>query len=209
MLQDAARSLTGLAAPPRCAICGAGCDPRKSACERCRTALERAQPLIGPGPPGIDLVVAAGAHEGTLRSLAGALKFGGRLALARRAAAAIRAAAPPEALRGGLVPVPPDPLRVRLRGFDPAEEIAASLARVTGLRLERCLEREVGRRQVGRPRRERLASPPRISVWRAPPRSALLVDDVWTTGATLGACATALREGGADRVVALTLAHAV
>jgi predicted amidophosphoribosyltransferase len=34
-----------------------------------------------------------------------------------------------------------------------------------------------------------------------------LVDDVWTTGATLAACATALREGGSRRVIALVLAR--
>ncbi|MGZ5333273.1 MAG: ComF family protein [Solirubrobacterales bacterium] len=209
MLPEAARSLTALVAPPRCGICGAGCDPRKSACPGCASELARARPLSGPGPAGIDLVVAAGAHEGTVRALATALKFGGRLPLARRAAALIRAAAAPEILRGGLVPVPPDPVRFRVRGFDPAEEIAASLALITGLRLERCLARSAGRRQVGRPRRERLGSPPKVSAWRTPPRAVVLVDDVWTTGATLAACAAALRGAGADRVVAVTLAHAV
>jgi predicted amidophosphoribosyltransferase len=41
----------------------------------------------------------------------------------------------------------------------------------------------------------------------APPSAAVLVDDVVTTGATLGACAWALRSGGCDRVVALTFAR--
>ncbi len=165
-------------------------------------------PLIGPGPAGVDLAVSAGPHEGVVRSLATALKFGRRLPLARRAAAAIRAAAPEDALRGCLVPVPPDPLRFRARGFDPAEEIAAALAAITVLRVEPCLERAPGPRQVGRPRRERLAGAPRVRARRPPPRAAVLVDDVWTTGATLSACAAALRAAGSERVVALTLAHA-
>ena len=71
-----------------------------------------------------------------------------------------------------------------------------------------CHKRDPARRQVGRPRRARLAEPPRVSAWRPPPRCVALVDDVWTTGATLSACAEALREAGAERVVALTLAHA-
>lgn len=208
MPSPSVRSALTLLAPPRCGICGSACDPRRLLCRRCNEGLESARPLIGEGPAGVDAAVAAGPHDGAIRALATSLKFAKRLPLARRAAAAIRAAAPPELLRGALVPVPPDPLRVRLRGFDPAEEIALALARITGLEVDRCLEREPARRQVGRPRRERLADPPRVSAWRAPPRAVALVDDVWTTGATLGACAAALREAGAERVVALTLAHA-
>jgi predicted amidophosphoribosyltransferase len=204
-----ASEILSLLAPPRCGICGASCHAKRSLCRSCNAGLLAARPLVGPGPAGIDAVVSAGPHEGAVRALAASLKFGRRLPLAGRAAAAIRAAAPPEMLRGRLVPVPPDPLRVRIRGFDAAEEIARSLARITELEVEPCLEREPARRQVGRPRRARLADPPRVSAWRTPPRCVALVDDVWTTGATLTACAEALREAGAERVVALTLAHAL
>ena len=74
-------------------------------------------------------------------------------------------------------------------------------------RCGRCLARRGAGRQVGRRRAERLGSPPRIEAPAAVPRSVLLVDDVLTTGATLSACARALREAGALRVVAVTFAR--
>ncbi len=200
--------LISLIAPPRCPLCRGRCGAREPVCSRCREAIGAATALREPGPRGLDLVVSAGPHEGAIRSLVAGLKFGGRLQLAGLAAEAIAAAAPPASLHGAIVAVPPDPLRYRVRGFDPAERIALALARRTELEIESCLERAPGRRQVGRARRERLGSPPRVEAWRAGPREALLVDDVWTTGATLAACARALRAAGSERVTALTVAHA-
>lgn len=183
---------------------------REALCERCDREIQRAAPVLDPGPLGVDRVLSAGAHEGAVRGLVTSLKFARRASLAPRAAAAIAAGAGPrDWLRGSVVPVPPDPLRFRVRGFDPAEEIARSLAATAGLPLERCLERRGARRQVGRERHERLAAPPSVRAWRPPPREVLLIDDVWTTGATLGACAEALREAGCRRVSALTVAHAM
>lgn len=200
------RSLLALAAPPRCAICGAGSEPQRLVCAGCERGLAAARPLLGAGA-GLDRSVAAAAYGGTARSLAHALKYGRRLVLAQAAAALIEAACPPTELRGVLVPVPAAELRRRWRGFDPAEEIAFALSGRTGLPLRRCLRRLAGPRQVGRPRRDRLANPPRVQLRESAPRSALLVDDVHTTGATLAVCASALRAGGATRVVALTLAR--
>jgi predicted amidophosphoribosyltransferase len=157
--------------------------------------------------PGLDAVWSAAPYEGVARELVAALKFRRLLPLAGVAAAAIASGAPPELLRGALVPVPPAPLRLRLRGLDPAEELTAELSRLTGLPADPCLARTHGPRQVGRPRSERMATPPSVRSRARPPRDAILVDDVVTTGATLGACASALRDGGATRVVALTFAR--
>jgi predicted amidophosphoribosyltransferase len=138
-----------------------------------------------------------------------ALKFRSLLTVADLIARLIAQRAPPEMLAGELVPVPPAPSRLRRRGFDPAEEIARRLAAQTGLPHRPCLARADGPRQVGRPRGVRLASAPTVRVASAAPDRAVLVDDVQTTGATLSACAAALRRAGARRVVAVTFARAL
>jgi predicted amidophosphoribosyltransferase len=202
----AASFVASLVAPPRCALCGAACAAGASACDTCRGELARLAPIAAAPPPGIDAAWAAAPYRGASQTLVRGLKFGRMLSLARIAAQAI-AQAPPWLLDGAIVPVPAAPLRGRWRGFDPAEEIACELARLTGLPLEPCLRRSQGARQVGRTRSARLAAPPRVRARRPAPPAAVLVDDVLTTGATLTACARALRTAGSRRVVALTFAR--
>jgi predicted amidophosphoribosyltransferase len=165
--------------------------------------------VIEPGPPGVELAVAASPFDGVAREVVHGLKYACRLALAEVAAGAMLGALPSRESADALVPVPAGPWRWRWRGFDPAEEIAWALAGRTGLPLADCLRRARGRRQVGRRRSDRLANPPTVWARAECPRCVLLVDDVWTTGATLSACARALRNGGSRRVVALTLARTV
>jgi predicted amidophosphoribosyltransferase len=201
MLED----LVALVAPPRCAVCSGGVELRRRICERCELALRRLAPAWS-AVPGIEETWSAVPYDGTARHLVAALKFGSRLGLADDAAALIAGRAPVGLLVGTIVPVPAAPLRRRKRGFDAAEAIAAGLAQRCGLPIVPCLVRAESRRQVGRRRAERLADPPRVSAASPVPDEAVLVDDVMTTGATLSACAEALRTGGAAQVVAVTLA---
>jgi predicted amidophosphoribosyltransferase len=169
--------------------------------------LADAEPLLGNGPAGLDRAWSSAPYEDVARNLVAGLKFRHLLPVADLMAERIEWLAPAHMLSGTVVPVPPAPPRLRHRGFDPAGELAAALAERLDAPLAACLERQGSGRQVGRRRAERVGHPPRIHACGAAPRSVLLIDDVLTTGATLTACARALRAAGSSRVVAVTFAR--
>ena len=220
-----------LVTPPRCAACAAPagraadvlCAPCRRAlpwlrgpcCERC--ALPLPHPRGGRCPArdaGFDRAWAAVAYAGAAREAMHALKFSAARPLASVMAAQIAANAPPALLSAqpagaALVAVPPHPRRRRTRGFDPAELIAAALARRTGLPLHRALRRgRAPSHQLGASREARRDAANLHFAARGPaPPRVVLVDDVHTTGATLGACAAALRQAGSEHVAAVTWAR--
>jgi ComF family protein len=199
--------LLHLIAPPLCWSCGAPARPGEPLCAGCRLALRRLAPE--PVPLGGLRTWAAVSYEGAARDLVRALKYRGAAGVAEAMAAQIAACAPESVLPSGgaLVPVPLHPARLRRRGYDQAALLAAALSRRTGLPCERVLERTgAAAPQVGRGRAARLAGLRGAIRARAPaPPLAVLVDDVVTTGATLAACAAALR--GAAAVTAVTYAR--
>lgn len=155
---------------------------------------------------GIDAGFAALPYRGAPRRLVAALKFSRLPAAAGFGARLISARAPAGLMAGTLVPVPAAPLRVVARGIDPALELARALAELEGLSVQTPLRRRDLGHQRGRGRAERLARPPVIHACARLAGDALLIDDVVTTGATLDACAAALRRAGAGRIAALALA---
>lgn len=112
-----------------------------------------------------------------------------------------------------VVPVPLHPTRLRERRFNQAELIARPLARSLGLPLRPVLLMRTKPRpdKLKLTRKERWQTVRGAYAMRADTKidkvRVLLVDDVFTTGATLDACARVLRQAGASRVVALTVAR--
>jgi predicted amidophosphoribosyltransferase len=190
--------------PALCAACGRNCRSGAVLCTRCDRRLGEAGPLVGHGASGLDRVWSSAPHEGVARDLVIALKFRHLLPVAGLMAGRIEWLAPESLLSGAIVAVPSSRLRSLGRGFDPAGEIAAALAERTGVPLRPCLSRTDLGRQLGGRRAARIGRPPHVRLRGEAPRSVLLIDDVMTTGATLAACARALRGGGSIRVAAIT-----
>ncbi len=111
-----------------------------------------------------------------------------------------------------IAPVPLHPSRLAERGYNQSALLARVLAAEVGVPLdERLLIRHrATAHQVGLGQAERTRNVTGAFACRgaAAGKRVMLVDDVATTGATLEACAVALREAGATNVAALTLARA-
>jgi predicted amidophosphoribosyltransferase len=168
-------------------------------------------PVRGDAPPGVEAAVSGFRHEGTAGRLLAAFKFGPMPGLAPLLAGYMAEHVPVHAGPLTVVPVPAARIRKRLRGFDPAELLAAGVSREAGLRTPDgdAIRRHGRGRQRGRGRQARLADPPQILPVRALTGPVLLVDDVITTGATVSACAAALRCCGAGPVTALSFTRRV
>jgi predicted amidophosphoribosyltransferase len=188
------------AAPPLCVACLAWAGAAEPLCAECRRMLR----WLGPDPvaAGALEVWAPLAYDGPARRVVAALKFRGAVRTADAMAAPMFAAAPPGWLDADfLVPAPLHPARRRKRGFNQAERIARALSDRGGgrPRVCDCLVRAGSRTtQMGRGRSQRLTGIAGSVGLRSPPPdgTVLLVDDVVTTGATLAACARALRAAG-------------
>jgi ComF family protein len=152
-----------------------------------------------------------GDYDGPLRRAVRAVKYGGRrrlgATLGGRLGTAVRAAGWPV---GRVAHVPLHPARRRRRGYDQARVVACAAAKRLGAPEVRALRRVRATR-----RQARLHGPQRdanvagaFAVARMAPVPVVLIDDVWTTGATARACAAALRVAGARSVRVAVLARA-
>ena len=195
----ACRSALPLLEPPLCARCGA---PTAWPVARCRECAGRRLAFASAR--------AAVVYDEAVERIVFAWKDGGLRRLAGLAADVVAERVPRPAA-SALAYVPADDDRRLRRGHHPPERLARALEPHWGIPLERLVERT---RPTRPQRRLPLAARRRNVVGafapaaRCPP-AVVLVDDVYTSGATVAAAASALRKGGARRVHVVTFARAV
>jgi ComF family protein len=153
------------------------------------------------------------AYEGPIELAVHRFKYQGWRRLAEPLALFLAERLVIEGLSAGLVlAVPLHPSRLRQRGFNQAELLARELRRRLALRAPpgELVRTRATPPQVGHDRRWRLQNVQGAFAWRGEDlrgQSILLVDDVATTGATLDACASALREACSGSVIGLSVAR--
>jgi predicted amidophosphoribosyltransferase len=192
---SALRRVTG----PVCERCGAPTAWPVGRCVECagrRLAFVRARAAVAYDPP--------------VRRIVGAWKERGLRRLAAWAAAVMVDALEPPGV-DCLTFAPADQDRRLTRGHHPAEALARELAREWSLALEPLLVRARGsprQRELTRTeRRDNVATA--FAAARSAPARVMLVDDVYTTGATANAAASALRKAGAREVEIVTFARTI
>jgi ComF family protein len=171
-------------------------------CSLCRSGLR-----------GFDRASSFGYYEGALRKLIHLFKYEGMTPLTHRLAGYLERALPVDNRYDAVIAVPLHWRRRWRRGFNQAELLAKEIAKkrrvplVKALRRVRPTANQSGLTSAAR--RLNIAG-----AFQAKPgadlrgKGILLIDDVFTTGATASACAAALKRAGATSVSLLTLARA-
>jgi predicted amidophosphoribosyltransferase len=209
--------------PQRCVVCGCG---GRQLCAGCRDGLQRIeQPLCARcGAPtawpvercrecagrrlGFASARAAVGYDAAARRLVHAWKERGLRRLSTEAAQLVVERLPSPGV-DALTFVPADRGRRLERGHNPAERLALELSVLWELPCVPLLERTRGGRQRGSSAAERRTVRGAFRSRGQAPRTVAVVDDVYTTGATAAAAATALRAAGARRVEAIAFARAL
>ena len=186
---------------PLCAHCGVEVDSARRECG-CRARL-----------PSLTRLRSAVAYEGPVEQAVRRFKYEGWRRLAGPLAQLIAERLAVEGLAARcVIAVPLHPARLRQRGYNQAELLAAELRKRLALPTSKgeLVRTRSTPPQVGRDRLRRFENVKDAFGWRGAGlegASILLVDDVATTGATLNACASALRAAGSGPVTGVSIAR--
>ena len=225
--------------PPFCVTCGTAVRKNGAVCPACWAQLRFIAPPfcpvlglpfardLGPNvlsaeaiahPPVFDRLRSATIFEGPARALVHGLKYRDRGELAPMMAAwMLRAAGDLVPQADLVIPLPLHPLRLLARRYNQAGELARHLARLSGRPLlphglvrVRNTRRQVGLGVAARAENVRGAFRVRpVAQVQIAGKRVILIDDVYTTGATVSAATRALKRAGASDVTVLTFARAL
>ena len=184
---------------PECCV---GCKSMSNGYETCQKCKSRTS---------LHALICISDYAETARELVHKMKYGPSRTSAEAIARAMYEKAFSIEIPGLIVSyIPSSPERIRERGFDHARYIAQSYAKLSGFTLSKLLERTNRKHQVGASRKTRLTQ--MHDVFKAVeqiPENVLLIDDVYTTGATLESAAKALKKAGTKHVYGLVFARAL
>ncbi len=215
--------LTGFTRVPVCRECLNSPEPLEAEyfCSNCNAPFQNSFPLDADGVcalcrsglHGFDRAASFGFYDGALRSLIHLFKYSGMRPLAGKLSQLLNRALPIDERYDVIVPVPLHWYRRWRRGFNQAELLAREVSRhrkipiLNALRRRKATLNQAGLTSAGRRRNIAGAFRARTRIDLRGQR-VLLIDDVFTTGATASACALALKKAGAKTVSLLTLARA-
>ena len=224
--------------PPVCAGCGVATGSHRALCGACWSSIrfierpfcavlglpfsyDQGEGAVSPEalahPPDFDRLRSVAAHDGVVRTLVHALKYRDRAELAPMMAGWMaRAGREILAEADAVLPVPLHRSRLFFRRYNQSAELSRRIARLCGISHlpDSLIRRRATGRQVGLSRKARQRNV--AGAFAVPPvrretvigRRIVLVDDVFTTGATVNAAARALKRAGAAEVSVLTFAMA-
>jgi len=219
-----------LRTPARCLLCGTRGVHKAGLCEACASELPHndrccarcALPLESPSAlcgrcirraPPWDSAWAPFRYAWPLDRLEARFKFGGDLAAGRVLAHAWCGSTAPSELPQAIVPVPLHRARLRSRGYNQSLELAKPLSksmRIPLLReaLQRMRDTAAQSELTAVQRRRNVRGAFLAHFDSDPPQHLAILDDVFTTGATLAECARVLKRAGVKRVDVWALARA-
>ena len=184
----------------RCNLCGMPLISERENCLSCRNGAQHSYDRLWVLFP----------YTGVYRKLLSAYKFEKNLALADFLAEKVWEVidAEPELKGACIVPVPPRPGKIKSSGWDQIDFLVKRMEkfRKEGLDVRRCLKRSKSNVQKRLSRTQRVENlRGRIALQGQAPVTALVIDDVITTGSTMEVCSASLKEGGSKKVYGLCL----